>query len=150
MKRSHLLFSIVSTYLCLGIVLIGWSIEAFAASSPDISLAVKGASSDGDPASTLPLPSIAPYPTVGNGPIYVQANEFALYNPESGKVLIRSKTMDPVAIASTTKLMTTYLTTQYGNLDDVITVTPEAAGIGGSLMDLHTGEKISVRNLLYG
>lgn len=53
-------------------------------------------------------------------------------------------------MASTTKILTAIVIIENCNLDDVVTVTPKTVGIEGSSIYLEAGEKLSVRDLLYG
>jgi D-alanyl-D-alanine carboxypeptidase (penicillin-binding protein 5/6) len=53
-------------------------------------------------------------------------------------------------IASTTKLMTAYVAMKELPLDRIVRAAPYEAGYGESLMGLRTGERVSVRDLLYG
>lgn len=53
-------------------------------------------------------------------------------------------------MASTTKIMTATIIIENCNLDETIEVSKKAAGTGGSRLGLKTGDKITVRNLLYG
>ena len=52
--------------------------------------------------------------------------------------------------ASTTKIMTLILALENSNLDDVVTVSSNAAGTEGSTIWLEAGEKIRMGDLLYG
>ena len=54
--------------------------------------------------------------------------------------------------ASTTKILTAYLTLKYGNLDDVVTVSSENVKLekDSSNCGLKAGDQISVKDLLYG
>lgn len=54
--------------------------------------------------------------------------------------------------ASITKIMTALVTLKYGNLDDIITVTPIVKDIeyGSSVCDIKEGDVLSLRQLLYG
>lgn len=52
--------------------------------------------------------------------------------------------------ASTTKMMTALLTMEEGGLDTVLTVSPLAAGVGGTSMNLAAGQSLTVMELLYG
>lgn len=54
------------------------------------------------------------------------------------------------AMASTTKIMTAMVVIQNTNLDNIVEVSKKAAGTGGSRLGLKTGDKISVKDLLYG
>jgi D-alanyl-D-alanine carboxypeptidase (penicillin-binding protein 5/6) len=56
----------------------------------------------------------------------------------------------PGPIASTTKLMTAYLASQALPLDQVVTVSDQAAATGGSEMFLKPGDRFTVRQLLTG
>lgn len=53
-------------------------------------------------------------------------------------------------MASTTKIMTALLICEDCNLDEVIEVPSDAVGVEGSSIYLKQGEKISIRDLLYG
>lgn len=54
------------------------------------------------------------------------------------------------AIASLTKLMTATIVLKENDPNSIVTVSEHAAQADGSRMGLHTDEKISVKNLLYG
>jgi len=53
-------------------------------------------------------------------------------------------------IASTTKLMTAYLVAETLPMNQVVTISPTAAGTGGSDMRMDVGEQFTVRQLLTG
>lgn len=53
-------------------------------------------------------------------------------------------------MASTTKIMTATIIIENCNLDETIEVSKKAAGTGGSRLGLKTGDKITVKDLLYG
>ena len=53
-------------------------------------------------------------------------------------------------MASTTKIMTSIIVVENCNLEDTVTITSKAAGTGGSRLGLHTDDKITVNDLLYG
>ena len=53
-------------------------------------------------------------------------------------------------IASTTKLMTAYVALQELPLDKIVRRAPYDAIYGESLLELRPGQRISVRDLLYG
>ena len=53
-------------------------------------------------------------------------------------------------MASTTKVMTGLLAVEKGNLDEIITVQKEAVGQEGSSMYLREGERLTLRELVYG
>ena len=53
-------------------------------------------------------------------------------------------------MASTTKIMTATIIIENCNLNDTIEISKKAAGTGGSRLGLKTGDKITIRDLLYG
>lgn len=73
-----------------------------------------------------------------------------LMEADSKRVLFASNALSKRAMASTTKIMTALVIIQNCNLDDVVTVPREAQGIEGSSIYLMAGEKLTVKELLYG
>lgn len=53
-------------------------------------------------------------------------------------------------MASTTKIMTAIIVIENTNLEETTIISSKAAGTGGSRLGLHTNDKISIINLLYG
>jgi D-alanyl-D-alanine carboxypeptidase (penicillin-binding protein 5/6) len=90
-----------------------------------------------------------------SGPPIVSCKAWAIADGETGKVLWggnENGTRDP---ASTTKMMTAYVVLKLADadpkvLDEVITFTERADKTSGSTSDVNAGEKVSVRELLYG
>lgn len=68
----------------------------------------------------------------------------------TGTVLYEENSHDRLLIASITKLMTALIVLEENNIEDIATISSNAANIGGSVMRLQAGEKISLKNLLYG
>lgn len=68
----------------------------------------------------------------------------------SGFVLFGKNENEKRKMASTTKIMTAIIVIENSSLDNIVTVSKKAAGTGGSRLGLHTNDKISVLNLLYG
>jgi D-alanyl-D-alanine carboxypeptidase (penicillin-binding protein 5/6) len=148
MNRKLLLTVILGTYTAFFTMSAIWGITVWAASSPVSNLSVKGASTDTVLSKSQMLSN---YPVqIKELPSPINAREYSLYNPESGKYLAHSAVMDQVPIASTTKLMTTYIVAKHGNLQDVVTISSEAATQTGSLMGIATGEKLRIHDLLQG
>lgn len=69
---------------------------------------------------------------------------------DTGEVLYSKNAEKRLQMASTTKIMTGILLCEYSNLDRVITVTEEMVRVEGSSMGLLAGDKITLRDLLYG
>ena len=53
-------------------------------------------------------------------------------------------------MASTTKIMTSLIVIENTNLDNIVEISAKAAGTGGSRLKIKKGDKITVRDLLYG
>lgn len=85
-----------------------------------------------------------------NFPGSVSAKCAILVDAQTGRVLYEKNADERSLIASTTKIMTGLLVCEAGELDREISVPPEAAGVEGSSLYLKAGERITVRELLYG
>lgn len=73
-----------------------------------------------------------------------------LIEANSKRILYASNAMSKRAMASTTKIMTALVIIENCNLDDVVTIPREAQGVEGSSIYLSAGEKLTVKQLLYG
>ena len=80
----------------------------------------------------------------------VTARSAVVMEARTGRVLYERNMNDRRFPASTTKIMTLILALERGNLDDVVTVSAHAAGTEGSTIWLEPGDKITLRELLYG
>ena len=80
----------------------------------------------------------------------LSAGSYALIEAESGRLLCGSNENKKLPMASTTKIMTAVLAIENSNPDDIVTVSNNAANTEGSSIYLKPGEKISMRELLYG
>lgn len=78
------------------------------------------------------------------------AQAAALIEASSGRLLYSKNGEASLPMASTTKIMTAWLAIEKGDLDEIIEVPAQAAGTEGSSMYLKAGEKLSLRDLLYG
>jgi D-alanyl-D-alanine carboxypeptidase (penicillin-binding protein 5/6) len=67
---------------------------------------------------------------------------------DDGAVLARSAAARPRAVASITKLMTAVVVLEQARLSDVVRVSPRAAGVGESTVNLRAGEELTVAELL--
>jgi serine-type D-Ala-D-Ala carboxypeptidase (penicillin-binding protein 5/6) len=145
MKRSTLFITLGLFFGLTAASFTGWVGLELLGSGPITTSSVLGASTVETAASPLPYPA-----QVGTAPAFANARRYVVYNPESGKVLAGENETEVVAIASTTKLMTAYVISKLGALDDVVTLSRDAALAGGSTMNLRPGERITVENLLKG
>lgn len=73
-----------------------------------------------------------------------------LIDQDSGRVLYSKNIDEKHLIASTTKIMTGVLAIESGKLDDVVTINESVLKSHGSGIYVTVGEKITLRNLVYG
>lgn len=78
-----------------------------------------------------------------------------LMEPTTGQILFEKNAHEPLRPASVTKIMTILLTMEaigegQASLEDLVTVSENAAGYGGSTILLEAGEQISLENLIKG
>ncbi len=107
-----------------------------------------------------PQPTAAPAPVELSGAPLLEAPPFSLncaaallLEPESGQILFEMNADAPRAVASVTKVMTILLTLEAIDagrvaLDDVVTISESAAGMGGSQVLLDVGESQTIDVLL--
>ena len=80
----------------------------------------------------------------------VEGRSWAVIDARTGDVLTSHAGNEKLPIASTTKLMTAYVAMKELPLDEIVRAEPYPAELGESLMGLREGERVSVRDLLYG
>ncbi len=106
------------------------------------------------PFTPTPTPPPKPVLTVVGTPPPVNVKAAYLLDTDTGHTLDDFHGEVPLPMASTTKIMTAIIAIETGKLDTVVTITRddvnEAANNGGSTAQLQPGDKISVKNLLYG
>lgn len=84
-------------------------------------------------------------------PGQILASEAILMDADSGVILYEKNAETPLPMASTTKMMTALVAIQSGNLDQIITVGPDAVLEDkiGSNASLAVGNRLSLKELLY-
>jgi D-alanyl-D-alanine carboxypeptidase (penicillin-binding protein 5/6) len=85
-----------------------------------------------------------------NPPPQLESRSWGLIDARSGDVLTSHALNKALPIASTTKLMTAYVAMKDLPPDKIVRAQPYEPEYGESLMGLRTGQRISVRDLLYG
>jgi D-alanyl-D-alanine carboxypeptidase (penicillin-binding protein 5/6) len=90
-----------------------------------------------------------------DGPPVVSAKGWVIADGATGRVLWGANETEPLVLASTTKIMTAYIVLRLAAdepkvLDEVVTVSEKAAKTTGTGAKLKAGEKLAVRDLLYG
>lgn len=78
------------------------------------------------------------------------SRRYIVYDRISKSMIIGKNEDIKSAMASTTKIMTTIVILEKADLNETVTVSAKAGGIGGSRLGLKRGDKASVRDLLYG
>lgn len=101
-----------------------------------------------------PLPARLPADTA-DGPPIVSARAWAIFDGRTGQRLFGGNDATAMAMASTTKIMTAWIVLQQAVdnpkvLDDVIVVSDVAARTAGSSARIRMGDRIPVREMLYG
>lgn len=69
---------------------------------------------------------------------------------ESGRILYEKNINEKMFMASTTKILTAITVIENCNIDDIVTVSDKTIGVEGSSIYLEAGEKLSIKDLLYG
>ena len=69
---------------------------------------------------------------------------------DSKRILYEKNANEPRLIASITKIMTAVVAIEEGSLDEEVTVGEEVLSMYGSNIYIELGEKMTLRNLLYG
>ncbi|SDC41252.1 D-alanyl-D-alanine carboxypeptidase [Shouchella lonarensis] len=83
-------------------------------------------------------------------PFELSGQAAILMEQSSGRVLYAENEHERLKIASITKIMTAILAIESGRLDEVVTISKRAEGTEGSSIYLVAGEKIPLRDLVYG
>jgi len=81
-------------------------------------------------------------------PPTVEAAAAILMDAETGRILWEKNAHQPMAMASTTKIMTAVLAIESGRMDEAVTVSSRAASAPRVKMGLSTGEKVRLGDLM--
>lgn len=82
--------------------------------------------------------------------VYTNAQAAALIDVESGRMLYSLNGDKEMLIASLTKIMTAIVAIEHADPNETVTITSRSAGVEGSSIYLKVGEKMKLRDLLYG
>jgi len=82
-------------------------------------------------------------------PSNLYATYAAVIDGANNRVLFEKDGFTPAANASTTKIMTVLIALEYGNLDQLATVSKYAASMPDVQLNINTGEHYILRDLLY-
>ncbi len=98
----------------------------------------------------LSLLSLNNYSIGEASPIAVTAKSAIVIEAETGRVIMEKNADSRAFPASTTKMVTGILAMESGRLDDVVTVSKNAAETDGSSIWLEAGEQLTLEQLCYG
>lgn len=96
------------------------------------------------------LPAAAAPAAPAGGPEGIESRAWIVVDARSGDVLASQAAEERLPIASTTKLMTAYVAMKELPLGKIVRAAPYEPIYGESLLGLREGERVSVRDLLYG
>jgi D-alanyl-D-alanine carboxypeptidase len=85
-----------------------------------------------------------------NASVSVSAKSAILMEQKTGRILFEKDAFTKRRIASITKIMTAILAIESGKMDKYVTVSENAVHTEGSSIYLKAGEKIKLRDLVYG
>ena len=78
-------------------------------------------------------------------------SRYAVVIERNSKAILYGKNeLTKTKMASTTKIMTAIIVIENTNLNEIVEISSKAAGTGGSRLKIKKGDKISVKDLLYG
>lgn len=80
----------------------------------------------------------------------INSRSYVVLDRNTNTILCGKNEKEKRKMASTTKIMTATVIIENCNLDETIEVSKKAAGTGGSRLGLKTGDKLTIKDLLYG
>ena len=83
-------------------------------------------------------------------PSAINSRSCIIYDRNSDMVLYSKNENKTVKMASTTKIMTSLIIIENCDLSETVEVSKKSASTGGSRLGLKTGDKITIKDLLYG
>lgn len=80
----------------------------------------------------------------------ISSRNAIILDRNSKAILYGKNEKSKTKMASTTKIMTSLIVIENCNLNDIVEISAKAAGTGGSRLKINKGDKITVKDLLYG
>ena len=87
--------------------------------------------------------------SIGTHELNINARSYIVLDRLSKNIIYGKNEFNKVKMASTTKIMTAAIIIENCDLNKTVEVSKRAAGTGGSRLGLKTGDKITIRDLLY-
>jgi serine-type D-Ala-D-Ala carboxypeptidase (penicillin-binding protein 5/6) len=102
----------------------------------------------------MKLPDKAPAEPLDGAP-FVTSKAWAIGDAKTGEIIAGGNADTPLPMASTTKMMTAYIVLRTAKqtpavLDEIVEISERADKTPGSTADVRSGERVPVRELLYG
>lgn|SRR5690625_275153 len=89
-------------------------------------------------------------PNMGRAQPTVSANHAILIERDTGNVLFEKNAYDVKPVASITKVMTAIIAIESGQMDEIATTSRRAIYTEGSSIYLEQGERMKIKDLIYG
>ena len=105
---------------------------------------------DIDTTGTLNEISINTSANIDNNLSNINSRAYVVIDRNTNLTLVGKNENQKRKMASTTKIMTSLIIIENCNLTDTVEISKKSAGTGGSRLGLKTGDKITVKDLLYG
>ena len=105
---------------------------------------------DIDTTETLNEISINTSANIDNNLSNINSRAYVVIDRNTNLTLVGKNENQKRKMASTTKIMTSLIVIENCNLTDTVEISKKSAGTGGSRLGLKTGDKITVKDLLYG
>lgn len=80
----------------------------------------------------------------------INSRAYIVIDRNSNRILCGKNELEKRKMASTTKIMTATVVIENTNLSDTVEISKKAANTGGSTLGIKTGDKITIKDLLYG
>ena len=80
----------------------------------------------------------------------INSRAYIVIDRNSNRILCGKNEFEKRKMASTTKIMTATVVIENSNLSDTVEISKKAANTGGSTLEIKTGDKITIKDLLYG
>ena len=90
------------------------------------------------------------FSSIDIGKLRVDARNAIALDSKTKQVLFEQNASEIVPMASTTKILTALVAISYGDLEREVEISKTAASIRGSVVGYHSGEKIKMKELLFG
>lgn len=90
------------------------------------------------------------HPDSGRASIHLSANNAILMDELTGRILLEKNAYEKRPTASITKIMTAIIAIEQGKLNDLVKISKQAVLVEGSSIYLQAGDKVKLKDLLYG